>query len=350
MALRVVGFNPYGRMLNRGTMLQLSETPGRVYELRPNAEGHGWGADVVTNTHGFRDTEWQHERTPGTHRIAVIGDSIAFGNGLPAADAFPNQLEQRLNAAGGSWEVQNYAIGGYDLRQQVATLHHVALPLEPDVVLVAYCMNDIGRASINTQTLERLGGRPHWMMRSRLLQLGFQHYDRYTENRFQTSTSTATYDAEVRPADAQVVRASQAIQRGIAERKAAGSEPDRVLTYYTDPAKLRELRQGMDRLAALRDQHQVRMAVVILPFLTSDKSGLHTKAERIVQHEVEAAGLVAIPVRDDLSRLEIDQLRQEADDLLHFDARGHEAVAQRLFQHLQTKRRKRPRAAPRRSR
>ena len=66
----------------------------RIYEAIPNAKGRVWGTDVAINSAGFRDRDYSVKKPAGVYRIAVIGDSIAFGNNLPVDDTFSNQLEQ----------------------------------------------------------------------------------------------------------------------------------------------------------------------------------------------------------------------------------------------------------------
>jgi hypothetical protein len=39
-----------------------------------------------TSRDGFRDRPFERERAPGTFRIAVLGDSVAFGFGIDEAD------------------------------------------------------------------------------------------------------------------------------------------------------------------------------------------------------------------------------------------------------------------------
>ena len=58
------------------------------------------------------------------------------------AEAFPAQLEQLLKQQGVAAEVLSFAVSGYNTRQEVATLAGRGLAFHPDLVLLAYCLND----------------------------------------------------------------------------------------------------------------------------------------------------------------------------------------------------------------
>ncbi|HMB54633.1 MAG TPA: SGNH/GDSL hydrolase family protein, partial [Thermoanaerobaculia bacterium] len=76
-------------------------------------------------------------------RIVVLGDSIAAGMGIErTADVFPARLESELTRRGHAAEVLNFAVSGYNTRQEIETLKDDALAFSPDVVLLAYCLND----------------------------------------------------------------------------------------------------------------------------------------------------------------------------------------------------------------
>jgi lysophospholipase L1-like esterase len=108
------------------------------------------------NADGFRDRVYDRRKPDGTLRIVVIGDSIGFGycNESRATEirhTFANVLEDELNP-GGLWdhdrvEVLNLSVSGYDTVQEVEFLAVKGLAYEPDVVLIAYCLNDLMLAS-----------------------------------------------------------------------------------------------------------------------------------------------------------------------------------------------------------
>jgi len=94
------------------------------------------------NNFGFRDRDYSVAKRAGTLRVALLGDSFAFGEGVRLEDAFSRLLEKRLAAAGKDVDVLNFSIGGWGTRDQIAYLEAQGLAFAPDLVLVAYVLND----------------------------------------------------------------------------------------------------------------------------------------------------------------------------------------------------------------
>jgi lysophospholipase L1-like esterase len=108
------------------------------------AEAGLWdGYAGAANRLGYRDRDWPVTKPAGTFRVVVLGDSIAEGMGVDdVADTFPARLERDLRAAGRPVEVLSFAVTGYNTAQEVETLAARALAFRPDLVLLAYCLND----------------------------------------------------------------------------------------------------------------------------------------------------------------------------------------------------------------
>jgi len=127
--------------------------------LIPHAEG--WqtreGRSFVRiNGFGFRDTERELVKRPGTLRIAVLGDSFTEARQVALEDTFHAVLERALNGTAqlpaDSVEVLNFGVSGYGTSQQLLTLRYRVWDFDPDIVLLAfYTGNDV---SDNSQTLK----------------------------------------------------------------------------------------------------------------------------------------------------------------------------------------------------
>ena len=74
-------------------------------------------------------------------RIALLGDSLIAGFGLPAHQAFPARLAAALDAAGVAAEVQDAGVSGDTTAGGVARLDWV-LADRPDVAVVVLGAND----------------------------------------------------------------------------------------------------------------------------------------------------------------------------------------------------------------
>lgn len=117
--------------------------PDVGYTMRRSYSGRAFGADLATNSLGFRGPEWPAQKPPGGLRIALIGDSIAFGFGVPFAQTLGERLAERLRQRlARPVEVLNFGVNGYNARQQLAVLERYALPHGPDIVLLLPCNND----------------------------------------------------------------------------------------------------------------------------------------------------------------------------------------------------------------
>ena len=86
------------------------------------------------------------QKTTGMVRIAIIGDSVAWGSHLSPHQTIPRKLEESLRArpirAGEDYEVLNAAVPGYDIHQALAMYRERVLPYDPDIVLYLFAVND----------------------------------------------------------------------------------------------------------------------------------------------------------------------------------------------------------------
>lgn len=164
--VRLAGAAPELGLIRKGRF-QLSKNPRIGYEPVPDLRYHGddlafYDYQGGSNRLGYRDVDHAVAKSPGVFRIVVLGDSIAAGFGVAkSADLFSSRLEQLLRTAGKPVEVLNFAVSGYDTRQEVETLRAKALAFQPDLVLLAYSLNDRERADgdiLATLQAARRGG------------------------------------------------------------------------------------------------------------------------------------------------------------------------------------------------
>jgi lysophospholipase L1-like esterase len=156
-----------------------SDVPGLAYGLTPGAELEVDGEYAVSiNSDGMRDEEVLPRDTPGLFRVAVLGDSIAFGWKVEADEVMTERLEARLNAApearGRVVEVLNFGVSGYSTRDEAILFDERVAGFEPDVVVLAYCMND--PESGPAQPLPRHFSRVALWQHSHLLRLVAQTF------------------------------------------------------------------------------------------------------------------------------------------------------------------------------
>lgn len=124
-----------------------SSVPGLDYELNPNAKKEFNGVMYRINSYGMRDDEpLSKTDKQKIHRIAVLGDSFAMGYHEDQNFIFPVILEKMLNASTTNtlekFDVLNFGVDGYSTRQEASVLKYKAIEFKPDVVILAYVLND----------------------------------------------------------------------------------------------------------------------------------------------------------------------------------------------------------------
>ncbi len=141
-----------------------------LYDLVPGASARAPTGDVDyrIGKHGFRDRDRRATKSPDVFRIAILGDSVTFGFGVPVEDGFVARLEERLahheNLPGprNRVEVLNFGVSGFNPYNEAELFRGVVQKYEPDLTLVQFCVNDLNdpRHHFGASTLQRLGTLP----------------------------------------------------------------------------------------------------------------------------------------------------------------------------------------------
>jgi hypothetical protein len=95
---------------------------------------------VRRNHAGFREREFEEAKPPGTYRIAVVGDSFTFGNGIRQEDRYSDLLHMRLPAR---FEVLNFGTPGANTPEHRNLVAGLLPRILPDFVLLQWYVNDM---------------------------------------------------------------------------------------------------------------------------------------------------------------------------------------------------------------
>jgi hypothetical protein len=125
-----------------------------IRDNQPNTLAHHlspgeYRVDISTNSDGLRGAK-NYDRTTyaGTRRIAILGDSYAFGYGCNDDQVVSAVLENALNGAppvaGRKWEVLNFGVSGYGQSEELILYRNKTRLYRPDTVILFYFENDIG--------------------------------------------------------------------------------------------------------------------------------------------------------------------------------------------------------------
>jgi acyl-CoA thioesterase-1 len=89
---------------------------------------------------GFRN--WVASLFLQMKTIIFFGDSLTAGYGLPAADSFPAQIQQKLDAAGLAYRALNYGVSGETSAGGRQRLPSVLARQAPNIFVLALGAND----------------------------------------------------------------------------------------------------------------------------------------------------------------------------------------------------------------
>ena len=125
----------------------------RPYGLTPGLRWTGIHAGTpgreltfTVNSLGLRGPETAVDKPEGVLRVLFVGDSVTEGSDVSDEDIFPRVVERLLNDeihAPGRFETLNMGVGGYNTYTEKHGLFSVGFALDPDVVVVGFCYNDV---------------------------------------------------------------------------------------------------------------------------------------------------------------------------------------------------------------
>ncbi len=109
---------------------------------RRNSSAGLMGVPVRTNDFGLRGPAIADTPAPGVARIAFVGDSIAMGWGVAEQETFAHRVIADLVGQGRKVDGFNLGVGNYNTTQELALFQAVGARLKPDIIVLAYFIND----------------------------------------------------------------------------------------------------------------------------------------------------------------------------------------------------------------
>lgn len=115
------------------------------FRLVPNQTGFTADQPYSTNAMGLRGPERTLDKPHGVRRVLILGDSIAFGYGVRYEDSVAQKLEGLLNQRRSTerFEVIDSGVQSFNTTQEVTYFREQGIALNPDVVVLAVCWNDV---------------------------------------------------------------------------------------------------------------------------------------------------------------------------------------------------------------
>ncbi len=260
------------------------------YELVPSLKSTWKDAPFVTNAWGMHDQPYTQRKPEGAFRIALIGASMEVAAGVELDQTYEALIENRLNQelagrAHHSYEILNFAVGGYSMVQKLLVVRDRVPAFQPDLVLL----------TLHATEERRLHN--------------------HLANVIAGSVTDPFLDS---------ILAGSAITLGMEE-----SDVRRLLPAVTEVA----LQQSMSALASECRAAGIPVMTVFLP-LTDDSDRDEALFETLKRLTL-AADLRPIWIRDAFEGVEAEGiLLAPRWDPLHLNAKGNQLLADALYPHL----------------
>ena len=331
------GYHPLERLRNgRELVLKPSTHPILKYEYTPGATGLAWGANVTINSHGFRGIEPSRDDYAG-YRVLILGDSVTFGNYLELEATFAYKSQRLLSSDTQDFEILNFGVGGYDTLQEVALMEQRGLKYHPDLVVLAYCLNDAGIVSVNLEFIEKLQGfAKNPLFRLRLIQFIAERSD-IIRRKFRSRYENIFF---CRENEQWIDKISDDEDELLSLMESA---PDSwPSSWYKDHCRIGRLRYAFRWLNELSRENGFAVSVMTIPLLTGN-SGEYplNAAHRIIELEARRAGFDTIDLVEQFMQSGVEALKIYPQDLIHPNEAGHSIIAAELAKHVRASAKKR---------
>jgi len=302
LAVRVLDVRPLPVNEARGAIRERCEDAELGFENRGDGRkvarlDGGQGVVMRTNGQRFRGPEVALEKPPGVLRVACLGDSHTFGDGVGEGETWPDRLRE-LAAPG--VEVLNCGVNAYDAHQSVLWFERRVAAFEPDVVVFAYFVNDAAARDVPAPSgHDRLAAwtHPHrggWIGTARDL----------------SQALDVACDAVYR-------------WRSLDARASAWAS-----RYVESDAGWQRARAALERLAASCREDDRRLVVALMPYVVRGEGGhfLSREALAVVREHCEGIGVEVYDGEPSIQVLGDDELRVSAADF-HASAAAYRCFA-----------------------
>ena len=291
---------------NEPVILTYSDNPLLLYENAVNASAVVDGVTFSTNSHGMRYGEIALKKEPKIRRIALLGDSVAFGHGLPYNESFGAILEQSLNnGKKEKYEVLNFAVEGYGTLEQVETLRSKALDFKPDFVIITYVLND---PEISTS-----------------LQSYFSQHPRDQERICKIHAINLPIPCPARDFVDSLRLPDFIYGKIIAVQSKV--EGDYFTLAHQDESLWGSVTSSYSILANLTQERDIPVVVVIFPLFVPDQDYRWEWIHEMVELEAREQGFQVLDLLDPLQKAGIENVAIHRKDPLHPNANGNKIAA-----------------------
>jgi hypothetical protein len=124
--------------------VEFSENPVLILQMKKNIETIDRNVHIRTDENGYRvSTVALESPNPSAIKIAVVGDSTAFGWGIEYEDTYTCSLARKMGKeTGKDVVVKNYCVPGYNTIQELEVYRTKIKQWKPDLLLIHHDNND----------------------------------------------------------------------------------------------------------------------------------------------------------------------------------------------------------------
>lgn len=278
-----------------------------IVDYRYHENGTDTLGEVVYhfNSAGFRDVDHSQQKQPGVTRIELVGDSIIEGYGVETEQIFPARVRDRL---GDDTELIAIAMSGLNTQQEAHLLEREGLVYEPDLVVLAVSLNDsnpgssFGAAAAGVRAQESE------------IQLLKIKIDPRIKRLLLSSALLYTLKQRL---EILMVRGRD------------GTMNDVLARPWAREGNRRRFNSGLDHIATLRDEHDLRVLVMIFPILVGFDAYPYTDVHAWIRSQAEQRGFEVLDLLPAFAELDSHQdVLQDDFDVFHPNALGHDLAAE----------------------
>ncbi len=294
---------------------RLSADPLLGYELIPGSASFEDQVWYRISRQGIRDhREFTIPKPAGVYRIATLGDSFTFGMGVEEEDTWPRRLEAEL-AGWRSAEVINFGVMGYDTTQEARLLEARVLTFQPDLIVIGYCLNDIGVLSRERRVLSQYRGYNDFFVTGRAwldrILAKSRLYILIKNRLFLLKTKADTQPPHYSPDGRKVLRLGY---QGF------------IISAYREAENRHRLEAAFERIRASAGELRIPVIVAIYPELEHFDRYPYREVHSDVKEMAEARGFRVVDPLEQFLQLAPRQVRI-SDANAHPNRRGNELFA-----------------------
>jgi lysophospholipase L1-like esterase len=254
----------------------------------------GWEHSNCTPSDPFgnNDAHYPVIKKRGVYRILVIGDSIT------ETGQYVRYLAASLNHVPSKtiYEVWNCGVGGYNLREYYYNLKYKGFNLEPDMILIGFCLNDVEdwNVVINRDKDGRL-----------------QYYIPFLDTMNLDINRTLFFHSYA-------YRFVALLKSGAMRKTAGGNKSMDAFNAIVSETKKRD----------------IKLLAVIIPYFKSEYTPPDAREYDTMKKMIVNAKINFIDLHDAFHNRDDTSWRRSPDDYIHPSEKGNKVIADKIYDYL----------------